>query len=133
MELGQPKISNQELQDIQKLVSFEDSKSVVSRKDEISTIIQQRSLLSKRQKPTTEKLMKDAQDALVYQNSSSALLGGENAKLNSENLQKNKVELSQSDYWKGTVKSDIDAVSISRFSMHSSMSQASSVGASNSR
>tara|TARA_B110000305_G_scaffold205248_1_gene235312 strand:- start:363 stop:596 length:234 start_codon:yes stop_codon:yes gene_type:complete len=77
--------------------------------------------------------MKDAQDALVYQNSSSALLGGENPKLNSENLQKNQVELSQSDYWKGTIKSDIDAVSISRFSMRSSMSQASSVVPSNSR
>lgn len=45
LDLAQPKISNQELQDIQKLVSFEDSKSVVSRKDEISTIIQQRSML----------------------------------------------------------------------------------------
>ena len=50
----------------------------------MSTIENNKSVLGKRSKVTSDKLMKDAQDALVFKNSQSALLGGENPKLNFE-------------------------------------------------
>ena len=54
-------------------------------KDELlSTIENNKSLLGKRSRVTTDKLMRDAQDALVFKNSQSALLGGENPELNNE-------------------------------------------------
>ena len=60
--------------------------SSYSMKDEImSTITQNKqSILDKRSKITSEKLMKDAQDLMALQNTSSALLGEENLKLNND-------------------------------------------------
>jgi len=58
--------------------------SSYSMKDEIMSTITQnkKSILDKRSKITSEKLMKDAQDLMALQNTSSALLGEENLKLN---------------------------------------------------
>jgi hypothetical protein len=105
--LDKPKITDQELHDIQKFASsgiakfgVQENDDATSRKsgatqmlldtrysvkDELlSTIENNKSMLGKRPRVTSDKLMKDAQDALVFKNSQSALLGGENPKLNFE-------------------------------------------------
>jgi hypothetical protein len=60
--------------------------SYTNRDEMISSITRskQQSVLGKRPKVTTEQLIKEAQDVLVFQTSQSALLGGENPKLNFE-------------------------------------------------
>lgn len=59
-------------------------------KDELMSTISQsqknKTLLEKRSKVTSDRLMEQAQDALVFKNSESVLLGGENQKLNEETL-----------------------------------------------
>lgn len=70
--------------------------SSYSMKDEIMSTITQnkKSILDKRSKITSEKLMKDAEDLMALQNTSSALLGEENLKLNHDfiSLKHQKIE-----------------------------------------
>ena len=108
LELAQPKVTDQELYDIQKFANSGlnpninvDGKSTTTKggatallmesnysiRDELMSTIttnKQQSLLEKRAKITSEKLMKDAQDLMVFQNQQSALLGEENQKLNND-------------------------------------------------
>lgn len=110
-------------------------------RDDLLSSISLAKSTQQRLKPTTNKLMKDAQDALVYHTSQSALLGGDNPSLHfdsisqadgfkaplpkksltKQNLQQ--IEDTRSDLGK-SMASKWDALSVSKFS---SISQSPSV------